>query len=303
MPVRRRHGLRRLLGGDPDVEHLGPALADRLDPRQGQERLGQPADPLRVLGQPPQEVLARLGVVLGAGAAGPRPRRRCRRSGCAARAPRSRRTPSRRSRGAARRCGRGPPPAPRPRPGSRAPAARRRARRSAGRRARPSRRAARPPQPRDQRRRDLAVRVDQRPRRRVREPHAAVRADDHDRVGERVEDRREAVALGAQRLERLAQRRAHRLERLPQLGDLVAAARALERLVELALADLRGALGQALDPGRDRARDQERDRDGDQHRDAQGGDPVAAHGVDRLLQLRRARGPHEDGAVERRRRG
>ena len=34
-------------------------------------------------------------------------------------------------------------------------------------------------------------------------------------------------------------------------------------------------------------------------RDDEGGDPVAAHRVDRVLQLRRARGPHQERAVER----
>ena len=51
-----------------DVERLGPALADRLHPRQRQQRLGQPADPLGVVGEPGEEVLAGLGVVLGPGA-------------------------------------------------------------------------------------------------------------------------------------------------------------------------------------------------------------------------------------------
>ena len=109
----------------------------------------------------------------------------------------------------------------------------------------------------------LAVGADQVPRGGVGEAHLAVGLDHHDRVGERLEDRREPVALLAQGAERLAQGAAHRLQRPAEVGDLVAPAGALERLVELALADPRGALGEPLDPRGDRARDQERDQDRD----------------------------------------
>ena len=51
-----------------DADDLGLALADRLHPGQRQQRLGQPADAVDVLGEAVEEVVARLGVVLGAGA-------------------------------------------------------------------------------------------------------------------------------------------------------------------------------------------------------------------------------------------
>ena len=115
-PLGRGDRLGGLLDHQADVERLGPALADRLHPRQREQRLGQAADPLGVL--------ARAGRGSGRAPrgrpwrrrAGPRPRPRSRRSGCAARARRWRRTRARRPRAAAPRCGRGRPPAPRPRP-------------------------------------------------------------------------------------------------------------------------------------------------------------------------------------------
>ena len=59
------------------------------------------------------------------------------------------------------------------------------------------------------------------------------------RVGEGVEDRGdEAVALPSERLERLPQRRAHCLERAAEVRISVSPAGALERAVELTLADL-----------------------------------------------------------------
>ena len=107
----------------------------------------------------------------------------------------------------------------------------------------------------------VSPRVAERLRGRVREAHGAVGADHHDAVGERVEDRREAVALGAQSIEGLAQGGAHRLEGDAEVGDLVAPARDLDRLVEVALGDPTGGLGEALDARGDRARDQEADQD------------------------------------------
>ncbi len=67
-PVRRRHRLGRLLDDEGDVQRLGATLADGLHPRQRQQRLGQATDPLGVLGEATEEVVARLRVVLGAGA-------------------------------------------------------------------------------------------------------------------------------------------------------------------------------------------------------------------------------------------
>ena len=143
--------LRRLDRGDDvadrdrHVDHLGLPRAQRLDPGQGQQRLGQPVHPLGVLGEAVEEVVARLRVVLGAAPAGPRSRRRCRPAGCAARGRRWRRSRLRRTRGASRRCGRGRPRARRARRAASGPASRRRGRRSAapgGRRSRPRRRGA-----------------------------------------------------------------------------------------------------------------------------------------------------------------
>ena len=242
-------------------------LADRLHPRQGQQRLGQAADPLGVVGEAREEVLARLGVVLGAGAQ---------------HLDRARDAGDRVAQlvgGVGDELALGELAAKllgavaddgehgvlgRQLAGCRS---RRRGRRPAGRRARPRRArrraAARARAPRS----TLPSGADQRLGGGVREPHLAVGPDDHHRVVERVEDRRQPVALRRQRAERLAQRDPHRLQRRPEVGDLVAPAGALERLVEPSLGDPRGAVGQALDPRGDRARDQEADHDRDRDRD------------------------------------
>ena len=67
-------------------------------------------------------------------------------------------------------------------------------------------------------------------------------ADDHHGLVERVEDRRQPVPLRRERAERLPQRDPHRLQRRPELGDLVAAAgplaaarRAVPRVIRAAL--------------------------------------------------------------------
>ena len=73
----------------------------------------------------------------------------------------------------------------------------------------------------------------------------AVGADHHHGLVEGVEYGREPVPLGGERPERLAQGDPHRLERRPQLGDLVAPAGPLQRLVEPTLTDPRGAFPRA----------------------------------------------------------
>ena len=51
---------------DRHVDHLGLPRPQRLDPGQGEQRLGEAVHPLGVLGEAVEEVVARLGVVLGA---------------------------------------------------------------------------------------------------------------------------------------------------------------------------------------------------------------------------------------------
>ena len=67
-PVGRRHRLGGLLDRDPDVERLRSSPPDSLHPGQGQQRVREAGDPLDVLGEAGQEVVARVRVVLGAGA-------------------------------------------------------------------------------------------------------------------------------------------------------------------------------------------------------------------------------------------
>ena len=101
-----------------------------------------------------------------------------------------------------------------------------------------------------------------------------VEVDDHDRVGEAVEDRLELVAVGGQHPEALLQRGAHRLQGPGELADLVEAA-ALERRVEGPGRHLLGGLGEALDPLGDRGGDQEADQDAEADRAEDGARPVA----------------------------
>ena len=113
---------------------------------------------------------------------------------------------------------------------------------------------------------DGPVLADQAGGRGVGEADVAVGIDDDHRLVERGEDRRQPVALGGERVERLGEGDPHRIERPPEIADLVSAARIHGR-VEVALGELTGRRGEPLDPGGDQARDQEADQAGDQDRD------------------------------------
>ena len=130
----------------------------------------------------------------------------------------------------------------------------------------------------------LAIGLDERLGGGIGEAHLALRSDNHHPVGERVEDRGEAVALRRKGAECLAERNPHRLERPPQVGDLVTAAKPLEWLVELALGDAARAAGEPLHPYGDRRRDEEPDDNRDDHSDDRGGKAVTADRVDRPRQ-------------------
>ena len=84
---------------------------------------------------------------------------------------------------------------------------------------------------------DQAVASDQRRRGGVGEADVAVGVDDDHRLRQRLEDGGEAVALRRERVERLGEGDAHRVERPAEVADLVAPAR-VERLVEMALGEL-----------------------------------------------------------------
>ena len=92
-----------------------------------------------------------------------------------------------------------------------------------------------------------------------------VEVDDHDRVGEAVEDRLELVAVGGHHAEALLQRGAHRLQGAGELADLVEAA-ALQGRVEGAGRHFLRRVGEALDPLGDRGGDQEAGEDAEADR-------------------------------------
>ena len=71
--------------------------------------------------------------------------------------------------------------------------------------------------------------------------------DDHDHVGEPIEDRRQLVAVGRHHAEALFQRGAHRVEGAGQVADLVRAGDG-ERRVEGAAGHLAGGAGEADHP-------------------------------------------------------
>jgi hypothetical protein len=149
---------------------------------------------------------------------------------------------------------------------------------------------------RDERLDRLAVGADQGLGGAIREPHLSLRPNDHDRVVESVEDRRQPVALRRQRPERLAQRDPHGLQSRSEIGDLIAPAGSLEGLVQPSLGDPSRAAGQPLDPRRDRRRDQKADHDRHRDRYRGRGEAVPAQGVDGSLDLLGPLGPGQHRA-------
>src|SRR5260221_246881 len=103
----------------------------------------------------------------------------------------------------------------------------------------------------------------------VGEANRAFEVDHHHRVGEAVEDSRQLVAVGGEDAEALLQRSAHRVEGAGEVADLVGAVDA-ERGVEGAARHLRRGAGQVHDAVGDRDRDQEAGEDADRHRGDQG---------------------------------
>ena len=130
----------------------------------------------------------------------------------------------------------------------------------------------------------------------IREPHLPLRADDHDRVVERVEDRRQTIPLRRQRPERLAQRDPHRLQSRPEIGDLVASACPLEGLVEPSFRDSSRAASQPFDSRGDRRGDQKSDHDRDRDRDRGRRQTIPAQGVDGSRDLLGPLGPSQHRA-------
>ena len=221
----------------------------------------------------------RLRVVLGAAPAGPRSRRRSRPAGCAARGRRWRRSRLRRTRGASRRCGRGATASTARSSGSE------RACHRVGAVADPQRRVGGEAdlggaaQLRQHRLGRQAGRVEQARGGAVGEAHRPVVVDDHDRVGEAVEDRRELVAVGGEHAEALLQRGAHRVQGAGEVADLVAAAETSSGASKEPRRHLPGGAGEARRRG-GRSRPRSGSRRGRRARPRRAAPAVVAEEVD-----------------------
>ena len=265
----------RIDGGD--VDHLVLPRPDRLDPGQGQQRPGEAVHPLGVLGEAAEEVVERVGVVLGAllqdldraGDAGERVAQlvggvgdevgfgqlAAHLVGAVAGDDED---------GALVGQGTGA--------------------HRVGAVADPQRRVGGeadvggPLQVSPHRLRWVAVVVEQLAGGAVGEAQGTVVVDDDDGVGEAVEDRFQLVAVGGEDAEALLQRGAHRVQRAGEVADLVAAA-ALQRRVEGAGGHLAGGAREAGDAVGDADRDQEADEDAEGDRAEHGPGPIA-EGVD-----------------------
>ena len=220
---RRLDRLDRVADRGRDVDDLGLAGAERLDPGEGEQRPGQAVHPLGVFGEAVEEVVAGLGIVLGAvlqdldraGDPGQRVAQLVRgvgdEVGFGELAPHLV--------GAVADDGE-----------HRALVGQRAGLHRVGAVADPQRRVGGEAdllgaaQLRQHRLRGQAGRIEQVGGGAVGEADRAVEVDDHDRVGEAVEDRLELVAVGGEDAEALLQRGAHRLQGAGEVADLVEAA-------------------------------------------------------------------------------